>query len=97
MPFSFDPSVEAGPSWQHGTLQKFFESCISLERDSNTLVELETLLHHPDKIVKDSALNSLQKRKTGKEMRMNVQIRNYEVDSIILDLGSDVNILTKKT
>ena len=28
---------------------------------------------------------------------MNVQIGDYEVDSIILDLGSDVNILTKYT
>ena len=30
-------------------------------------------------------------------MRMNIQIEDYEVDSIILDLGSDVNILTKQT
>ena len=28
-------------------------------------------------------------------MRMNIQIRDYEVDSVILDLRSDVNILTK--
>ena len=28
---------------------------------------------------------------------MNVQIGDYEVDSVILDLGSDVNTLTKKT
>ena len=28
---------------------------------------------------------------------MNIQIKDYEVDSVILDLGSDVNILTKKT
>ena len=28
---------------------------------------------------------------------MNVQIGDYEVDSVILDLGSNVNILTKKT
>ena len=27
---------------------------------------------------------------------MNIQIRDYEVDSVILDLGLDVNILTKK-
>ena len=47
--------------------------------------------------MKDSAVNSLQNRKTGKEMRMNIQIGDYEVDSSILDLGSDVNILTKKT
>ena len=43
-----------------------------MERDSDTLVDLETLLHLPDKTVKDSAVNSLQKRKTNKEMRMNV-------------------------
>ena len=96
-PFYFDPSVEAGPSRQHGTLQKFFESYLSLARDSYALVKLETLLHHPYKAVKDSAVNSLQKRKTGKETRMNIQIGDYEVESIILDLGSDVNILTNKT
>ena len=28
---------------------------------------------------------------------MNIQIRDYEVDSVILDLRSDVNILTKQT
>ena len=28
---------------------------------------------------------------------MNIQIGDYEVDSVILDLGLDVNILTKKT
>ena len=28
---------------------------------------------------------------------MNVQIDDYDVNSIILDLGSDVNILEKKT
>ena len=28
---------------------------------------------------------------------MNVQIGDYEINSVILDLGSDVNILTKQT
>ena len=54
-------------------------------------------MHLPNKTVKDFAVNSLQKGKTGKEMRMNIQIGDYEVDLVILDLGSDVNILTKKT
>ena len=75
----------------------YFKSCLSLARDSNAIVKLETLLHHLDKIVKDSAVNSLQNRKTGKEMRMNIQIEDYEVDSVILDLGSNVNIMTKQT
>ena len=72
MPFAFDPSIEAGPSWHHGTLRKFFESYLLLERDSDTLVELETLLHLLNKTVKDSAMNSLQKRKIHKEIRMNI-------------------------
>ena len=42
-------------------------------------------------------LNWLQKKKIGREMRMNVQISEYYVDVVILDLGSNVNILTKKT
>ena len=66
MPFDFDPSVEAGPSQQHGTLRQFFESCLSLARDPDALVELEMLLYHPDKAMKDSVVNSLQKRKTWK-------------------------------
>ena len=97
MPFAFDPFVETIPSRQHGTLRKFFKSCLSLARDSDALVDLETLLHHPDKTVKDSAMNSLKTWKTDKEMRMNVHIGDYEVDLVILDLGSDVNILTKQT
>ena len=97
MPSTFNPSIEAGPSWQYSILCKFFESFLSLARDSDALVELETLLHHPKKTVKDSAMNYLQKRKTSKEMRMNIQIEDYEVISVILYPRLDVNILTKKT
>ena len=42
-------------------------------------------------------MNSLHKINIDKEMHMNIHIGDYEVDSIILDLGSDVNILTKQT
>ena len=42
-------------------------------------------------------MNSLHRKQIGKEMRMNIQIGDYKVDSIIMDLGLDVNILTKET
>ena len=58
-----------------------------MARDSDALIELETLWHHLDKTMKYSAVNSLIKRKTDKEMRMNIQIGDYEVESVILDLG----------
>ena len=40
-------------------------------------------------------MNSMHKKKIGNEIRMNIQIGDYEVDLVILDLGLDVNILTK--
>ena len=92
-PSTFDSSLEAGPLQQHGTLQIFFQFFLSLERDPDALIEIETLLHRPTKGQKDSAVNSLHKKKTGKEMHMNIQNGDYEVDSFILGFGSDVNIL----
>ena len=35
--------------------------------------------------------------KTDQELRMTTQIGDYDMDYIILDLGSDVNILTTQT
>lgn len=35
--------------------------------------------------------------RTRREMRLTVQINEYEMDQVILDLGSDVNILPKQT
>ena len=70
---------------------------MSLAGDHEALKEIENLLCQWNKTLKDSIVNSLQKRKIGKEMRMNIQIGDYEFDSIIRDLGLDVNILTKKT
>ena len=37
-----------------------------------------------------------KKFKTGSELRMTVQIGDYDMDYISLDLGFDVNILTDK-
>ena len=37
------------------------------------------------------------KKRTRQEMRMNVQIGEYEMDQVILDLGSDANVLPKQT
>ena len=34
---------------------------------------------------------------TGREMRLIVQIDEYEMDQEILDLGSDMNLLPKQT
>ena len=35
--------------------------------------------------------------RTKKEMRLNPLIGDYDMDEVILDLGSEVNVLTKQT
>ena len=68
-----------------------------LVRDHDALVDIENLLHQLDKGQKESVVKSLLNKNTGKKMHINIQIGGYEVDSVILDLGSDVNILTRQT
>ena len=41
--------------------------------------------------------NIMGHTRTGREMRLTAQIGEFEMDEVILDLGSEVNVLTKKT
>jgi len=38
-----------------------------------------------------------RKKRTNREFIVSVQVGDFEMDHIILDLGSDVNVLTKQT
>jgi len=38
-----------------------------------------------------------KKPRTSQEFRINAQIGEYDIDNIVLDLGSDVNVMLKKT
>jgi hypothetical protein len=39
----------------------------------------------------------LCKKRTFREFRFSAQIREYDIENVILDLGSDVNVIPKKT
>jgi len=38
-----------------------------------------------------------KKPRTSQEIRINAHIGEYDIDKIVLDLGSDVNVMPKKT
>jgi hypothetical protein len=38
-----------------------------------------------------------KKRRTNKELHMNAQIGEYDIDFLVLDLGLKVNVMMKKT
>ena len=72
---------------------------LSLVKDEDALVELSSIIEEPEKdLQQEKNVNHIHKiRKTGQELHMNAQIGDYDMDFIILDLGSYINILTKQT
>ena len=88
---------EASPD-QVSTLTSFLQSCMKLLRNKNSLNELQKVIAscEPQRSSgKEKIVNRV--RRTGREMRLHAQIGDYDMIDIILDLGSEVNVLTKQT
>ena len=107
-----DPSTSVAPTQPHqlqsqpqeasmdkvSTLSSFLQSCLKLLRNQIALNALQKVIascepqqsHGRDKTVKTV-------RRTGKEMQLNAQVGEYDMTDVILDLGSEVNVLTKQT
>ena len=80
------------------TLSSFLQSCMKLLRNQNALKELQKVLAFCEpqrRVDKEKTVNRV--RRTGREMRLNAQIGEYDMTDVILDLGSKVNVLTKQT
>jgi len=75
---------------------------MKLIRDQNALAGLQTILSNCEKQVEERTIervvNQVRRRlRTGGEMRLTAQIGEYEMEQIVLDIGFDVNVLTKQT
>ena len=47
-------------------------------------------------VVVDRAVNHIKRYvRTGQEMRLSAVIGTYEMDEVVLDLGSEVNVMTR--
>ena len=71
-------------------------------RDEWELREMQSLIdkrEHPiSQDVTNRVVHQIKKYiRTGKEMRLSAQIGEYDMDEVILDLGSEVNVHTKQT
>jgi len=82
-------------------LTTFLETCMKLLRDSKAIKVLQELINRcvgttpgePHVVWKLG--NDVTR--TVREMMLTTQIGEYEMDQVILDLGSDANILLKQT
>lgn len=84
-------------------LATFLKTCMKLLRDQKTVEGIKELIkNYVGKIKIPTEQHNMRKlgkhkKKNRHEMRLTTQIREYEIDQIILDLGSDANVLPKKT
>ena len=91
------PEPEMDPSM----LTTFLETYMKLLCDSKVVKGLQELINRcvgttPGELRKVQKIKK-HKTRTGHEMRLTTQIREYEMDQAILDLGSDMNVLPKQT
>ena len=64
-------------------------------QDRDAIAELQAMIDEiPAEPQLEKKVNQVQKKcKIGRKLRMNAQIGDYDMDYIILDIGSYVNIL----
>lgn len=87
------------PGMDPSMLTTFLETCMKLLHDNKAIKVIQELIIRCVGPGEQRVGWKLGKHafRTGREMRLTVQIGEYEMDQVILDLGSDVNVLPKKT
>jgi hypothetical protein len=81
---------------------EFLYTCIKLIQDESIVQELQNLIRQYELGKVDPSLSIevhqiSKKRKTNKELHLNAQIGEYDIDYVVLDLGLEVNVMTKQT
>jgi hypothetical protein len=81
---------------------EFLYTCIKLIQDEIVVQELQNVIRQYEIGSIDPLLNKIvhqlsKKRRTNKQLHLNSQIGEYDIDYVVLDLGSEVNVMTKQT
>lgn len=96
---TLDNKDQFRPEKDTSMLTTFLETCMKLLRDAKAVKGLQELI---TRCVGADELRMVWKLgkhalRTGWEMRLTVQIGDYEMDQVVLDLGFDENVLPKQT
>jgi hypothetical protein len=102
MPLSMDHTNEVPPVAQVSTIKTFLQSCVKLLNDPSSIKVLQNMLERCNteeegKLEQKTANHLHTRRRTSMEFRLNANIGDFNMGDIILDLGSEVNVLPKKT
>jgi hypothetical protein len=102
MPPSLDHTKETQALGQVSTIEEFLQSCVKL-LNYPSLIKLlqnilETYIIEAEGNLEQKIVNHLHtRRRTSREFRLNANIGDLNMGYIILDLGSEVNVLIKTT
>jgi hypothetical protein len=102
MPPSLDYTKEMHPLGQVSTIKGFLKSCIKLLNVPSFVKILQSMLERcsieiEGKLEQKTVNHLHTRRRKSRELRLNANIGDFNMGDIILDLGSEVNVLPKKT
>jgi hypothetical protein len=102
MPPVLDHTSKMQSMGQVSTIKGFFQSRVKVLNDPSSVKILKNILERcsmeMEGKLEQKKVNHLHtRRRTSREFRLNVNIRDFNMGYIILDLGSEVNVLPKKT
>jgi hypothetical protein len=102
MPPSLDDTKEMQPLGQVSMIKGFLQSCVKLLNDPSSVKVLQNILERcsveTEGNLEKKTVNHLHtRRRTSREFRLNANIGDFNMGDMILDLGSEVNVLPKKT
>jgi hypothetical protein len=75
---------------------------IEPNKDEKVIQELQNLtrqyeIGRIDPLLNNEVHQLSKKRTKNKELHLNAHIGEYDIDYVVLDLGSEVNVMTKQT
>jgi hypothetical protein len=93
MPLEFDQSTLPGEGKEVRNLMEFLCICINLIKDERVVQELQNLIRQyeigrVDPVLNKEVHQASRKRRKNKELHLNSQIGDYDIDYVVLDLGS---------
>jgi hypothetical protein len=102
MPSLLDHTNEIKSMGQVSTIKGFLQSCVKVLNDPSSIKILQNILERcsieMEGKLEQNTINHLHtRRRTSREFRLNENIGDFNMGHIILDLGSEVNVLPKKT
>jgi hypothetical protein len=102
MPPLLDHTNEIHSMGQVSTIKGFLQSCVKVLNDPSSVKILQNILEkcsmETEGKLEQKTVNHLHtRRRTSREFRLNANIGDFNMGDIILDLGSEVNVLPKKT